>query len=52
MGIFFRHVSFTLTYSEFYFTKQNNQWNLVNEKSILEKEYVDSTVSYINKMII
>ncbi len=40
--------SFTLTYSEFYWLRRNNQFELIEAKSELEYEYVRSIVSYLN----
>jgi hypothetical protein len=40
--------SYTLTYSEFYFINENDQWQIVYKKSELEKEYVDSIITFIN----
>ena len=40
--------STTLQKSPFYFKKENSNWVIHKEKSILEKEYADSVVKFIN----
>lgn len=44
--------SYTLTYAEFYFVKINGNWIIVNEKSEIEKVYVDTVVEYLKKELI
>ena len=39
----------TIEKSPFYFTKKNSKWILHDDKSELEKTYVDSIVKYIEK---
>jgi len=41
--------SHTLDTSPFYFTKDNNKWNIHHKTSILEEEYVNSIIYYLNK---
>lgn len=40
----------TLDTSPFYFIKINNKWTVINDKSLLEEEYVTSVVEYLNKL--
>jgi glutathione synthase/RimK-type ligase-like ATP-grasp enzyme len=40
--------TYTLEFSPFYFTDDNNTWALKREKSVLEKVYAESVVNYIN----
>lgn len=40
--------SYTLTYSEFYWIRRNNHFELIEAKSELEYEYVRSIADYIN----
>ena len=40
--------TYTLEYSEYYFTKEEHTWQVVEENSVLEKVYVESIHSYIN----
>jgi len=40
--------SFTLTYSDFYWQRKDEHFELIRMKSDLEKEYVRSVVEYIN----
>jgi len=40
--------SFTLTYSEFYWLKDNNRFDIIESKSELEHEYVRSIVNYLD----
>jgi hypothetical protein len=44
-GVYFGNT--TLVKSEWYFLKYNDRWIVVNEKSDLEKEYVNSIVTWI-----
>ena len=39
--------TYTLEYSEFYFKKENTQWSIINENSILEKVYAQSIASFL-----
>lgn len=41
--------SYTLTYSDFYFEKQGTGWLIKRGKSVLEEEFVNSIVSYIQR---
>lgn len=43
--------SFTLQKSSHYFFKDNNKWSIIQEKSDLEKEYVNSVTFYIESHI-
>ena len=40
----------TLENASFYFMKKNTSWEVINEKSCLEKVYVESIVQYINQI--
>lgn len=42
--------TYTLEYSDFYFKKRTGTWEIIEEKSILEKVYAESIVSYINQI--
>ena len=42
--------TYTLEYSDFYFKKTSGTWESIEEKSILEKVYAESIVSYINQI--
>ena len=42
--------TYTLEYSDFYFKKRTGTWETIEEKSILEKVYAESIVSYINQI--
>ena len=41
--------TYTIEHSEFYFRKESGEWMIVQEKSVLEKEYVRSIVDYLKK---
>ena len=41
--------SYTLDASPFYFTKNNNSWQKIDEPSLLEEEFVNSVSQFINK---
>ncbi|MFW5803900.1 MAG: hypothetical protein ACOCWG_01560 [bacterium] len=41
--------STTLVKSPFYLVKENNEWKVIHRKSILEEEFVNSVVQYLNK---
>ena len=38
----------TLDTSPYYYIKKNNKWEIIYEKSIVEKEYVNSVIYYLN----
>lgn len=40
----------TLVKSPYYYINKDNKWSLINEKSNLEKVYVDSIVNYISQI--
>jgi len=39
--------TFTIERSDFYVTYKDNYWVIINDKSVLEKEFVNSVVKYI-----
>ncbi len=39
----------TIEYAPFYFRKEENNWNIIEEKSILEKVYAESICEYIKQ---
>jgi hypothetical protein len=39
--------TYTIEYSDFYFTKENETWKCLCGKSVLEKEYADSIIAFI-----
>lgn len=41
--------TYTLEYSSFYFQQKEGRWKIVREKSILEREYANSIVNYIEE---
>lgn len=41
--------TYTLNYSGFYFKKSGDSWNIIDEKSDLEKTYVESIIRFINE---
>lgn len=41
--------TYTIEHAEFYFSRDNGEWKLTGERSVLEKEYVSSIVSYLKK---
>lgn len=41
--------TYTLTFSEFYFVREQETWKVIHGKSLLEEEYVKSVVNYIKR---
>lgn len=41
--------TYTIEHSQFYFTRDNGEWTLIEEESGLEKNYVESIVAFLSK---
>jgi len=41
--------TYTIEHSEFYFVKDEGEWKIIRERSVLEKEYVISIIDYLRR---